>query len=361
MSSPPGGLLICDPEGPQRGGLSIALDQLLEVVHQAGIPYWRLQCREAELPALLTRLQPAAVLAVGWHTWSEAVVQQARRQAIPVAFWSHGVGCCHLYTARPILGVLRWLARSWQVFQVAGTLRRLQHLVVAYPRVHSLDPRSVDAALARWIGIPISVIPNPVDTQFWHPLGPTEGQRSSVLSIGRLEWQKGHGQAWRIVTRADLAAPKLVCLAPAATPLGAQMLEQARRQGLSHQLDLALALAPEARRRHVQNALAVVSWSETEYQSLAMLEAMACACPVIARPRGWLRGRQLPGVLVTESPSQAAAWLTQLQRDPAWAAQLGQAGRAYVERHHARPVVADHWLSLLHKLMQGPDAGAGLG
>lgn len=97
------------------------------------------------------------------------------------------------------------------MFQVAGTLRHSQRLVVAYPSIHPLDPRSVDAALARWLGIPIRVIPNPVDTPFWHPLDPSDGQRgrrSAVLSIGRLERQKGHGQTWRIVSQADLTAPK---------------------------------------------------------------------------------------------------------------------------------------------------------
>ncbi len=289
------------------------------------------------------------LVAVGWHTPAE----RALRAALPGqrrVLWSHGLATLILYRGRPVLGALRLLSRAPQLLAVIATLRRCDRLVVAYQRRSRWDPRSFDVVMARWLQVPVAVVGNPVDTDFWHPAqARSEQPMGSVVSIGRLEWQKGHGQALSIVFEA--AEPlRLQVLAPEGTADATLLQRQAQWKGQPERLQLLLGLAPEQRRRVLQQALCLLSWSETEYQSLAMLEALACGCPVVARPRGWLCHGPIPGVLVAHSRRQATLHLQRLVADPDWRAQLGAAGRAYVLGHHGLTVVAQQWTKLIEQL-----------
>ena len=297
-----------------------------------------------------TDLRTADVLvAVGWHTSAEHALKRAlsgQRRLL----WSHGLGTLIVYRSRPLLGLLRWLRRCPQLLAVVATLRRCDRLVVAYCRSNQWDVRSLDIALARLLGVPVTVIGNPVDTDFWRPAPVGIVSASApVASVGRLEWQKGHAQALTIVLGVS-SGLRLQVLAPERTPDAQILLRQAHRQGDPKQLELLLGLAPQQRREVLQQALCLLSWSETEYQSLAMLEALACGCPVVARPRGWLCHAPIPGVLVAHSRHQAMHYLQQLQSQPAWRRRLGESGRAYVVEHHGLRVVAGQWTKLLAHL-----------
>jgi len=363
-------VLVCDPEGNARGGLSLALEQLIESGTTAQLRLWRLQRLEAEsgfrlikpdqrieasgsLDALLDWLKPAALVGVGWHTWSEEVVRRAQRRNIPLVFWSHGVGCCVLYRFRPVAGLVRWLIRAPALLAVIRTLRGLDVLVVAYPRCCWWDARSLDAALASRLGCPVRTVANAIETTFWTPdqTQPTT-PRLQLVSMGRLEWQKGHVQALEILAEARLPNSQLTFLAPERTGQADAFLSRAKALGLQHQVRLEIALDAEARRAVLRQSLVYISWSETEYQSLAMLEVMACGCVVIARPRGWLCERAIPGVLITDSKQQASRWLRRLLRHPALARRLGTAGASYVHAHHALSGMREQWAGLLAELVQ---------
>jgi hypothetical protein len=150
----------------------------------AQLKLWRLQRLESEsdfhlltpsqcvepcgyLDVLLDRLRPVALMAVGWHTWSEQAAWRAQCLNIPVVFSSHGVGCCVLYRLRPFAGLICFLVRSPALFGVIRTLRGLDALVVACLRRCWWDSRSLDAALAKRLGCMILTIANPIDIEFW--------------------------------------------------------------------------------------------------------------------------------------------------------------------------------------------------
>ena len=363
-------MLICDPEGSDRGGLSLALEQLIQAGSTAQLRLWRLQRLEAEscfrlitpdqridacgsLDALLDRLRPAALVGVGWHTWSEVVVRRAQRRNIPLVFWSHGVGCCVLYRLRPLSGLVRWVIRAPALLAVIRTLRGLDALVVAYPRCCWWDAHSLDVAFASRLGCPVHTMANAIDTRFWTPDSsqPTT-PRPQLVSMGRLEWQKGHAQVLEILAEARLPNIQFACLAPERTGQAYAFLSRAKALGLQRQVRLEIALDSEARRAVLRQSPVYISWSETEYQSLAMLEAMACGCVVIARPRGWLCERVIPGVLITDSQQQASRWLRRLLRHPALARRLGTAGAGYVHAHHALSGMREQWAGLLVELVQ---------
>ena len=67
-----------------------------------------------------------------------------------------------------------------------------------------------------------------------------------------------------------------------------------------------------------------------------VLEAMACATPVITTPQAISALQAVPGrdVLVAEQPQALAQAILDLLGDPGWQQQLGAAGRLYVEAHH---------------------------
>lgn len=363
-------MLICDPEGSARGGLSLALEQLIQAGTMAQLRLWRLQRLDAEsgfrlitpdqridacgsLDALLDRLRPAALVGVGWHTWSEVVVRRAQRRNIPLVFWSHGVGCCVLYRFRPLAGLVRWVIRAPALLAVIRTLRGLDALVVAYPRCCWWDARSLDAAFASRLGCPVRTMANAIDTTFWTPdSSQLATPRPQLVSMGRLEWQKGHVQALEILAEAGVPHSRLACLAPERTGQAYTFLSRAKALGLQRQVRLEIALDSGARRAVLRQSLVYVSWSETEYQSLAMLEAMACGCVVIARPRGWLCERVVPGVLITDSQQQASHWLRRLLRHPALARRLGAAGARYVQANHGLSGMREQWVRLLVELVQ---------
>jgi len=363
-------VLVCDPEGHARGGLSLALEQLIHAGTTRQLRLWRLQRLDAEsgfrlitpdqridacgsLDTLLDRLRPAALVGVGWHTWSVVVVRRAQRRNIPLVFWSHGVGCCVLYRFRPLAGLVRWVVRAPALLAVIRTLRRLDALVVAYSRCCWWDARSLDAAFASRLGCPVRTMANAIDTSFWTPDSrqPTTPW-PQLVSMGRLEWQKGHVQVLEILAEARLPNSQLACLAPECTDQAYAFLSRATALGLQRQVRLEIALDSDARRAVLRQSLVYISWSETEYQSLAMLEAMACGCVVIARPRGWLCERVIPGVLITDSKQLASRWLRRLLRHPALARRLGTAGARYVHAHHALSGMREQWAGLLAELVQ---------
>jgi glycosyltransferase involved in cell wall biosynthesis len=73
-----------------------------------------------------------------------------------------------------------------------------------------------------------------------------------------------------------------------------------------------------------------------------VLEAMACATPVVATREAVTGIAARPGedLAVASEPRELAASIVALLKDPDRRARLGEAGRAFVERHHGWPGVA---------------------
>jgi glycosyltransferase involved in cell wall biosynthesis len=95
----------------------------------------------------------------------------------------------------------------------------------------------------------------------------------------------------------------------------------------------------------------VTSTGDSEGTPLAVLEAMACAVPVVATHHagiGDVVEHEQRGLLCAERDVERMAMhLVKLVRDPARAGVLGRAGRVYVEQHHR---LQDH-IASLHKIL----------
>jgi glycosyltransferase involved in cell wall biosynthesis len=73
-----------------------------------------------------------------------------------------------------------------------------------------------------------------------------------------------------------------------------------------------------------------------------ILEAMACATPVIAARRATAAFSAVEGeqLLIFDDAAQAAAQIVSLLAQPELAARIGKAGREYVEQHHRWDTIA---------------------
>jgi len=85
-----------------------------------------------------------------------------------------------------------------------------------------------------------------------------------------------------------------------------------------------------------------------------VLEAMACATPVVASPQAVSALEAVPGrdVMVAEEPQAFAEVILQLLADPTKSRQIGQAGRQYVERYHNWEHIAERLESIYHEVIQ---------
>ncbi|MCA9960283.1 MAG: glycosyltransferase, partial [Anaerolineales bacterium] len=76
-----------------------------------------------------------------------------------------------------------------------------------------------------------------------------------------------------------------------------------------------------------------------------VLEAMACATPVVTTPQATASLQLKPGqdVLVAEQPTDFAQQIVSLLNNPHQQYQVGQAGRTYVETYH-------NWINVAQRL-----------
>jgi glycosyltransferase involved in cell wall biosynthesis len=75
-----------------------------------------------------------------------------------------------------------------------------------------------------------------------------------------------------------------------------------------------------------------------------VLEAMACATPVVSTPQAISALAVVPGkdVLVAEGAESLAGEILRLIDSPLLQAQIGAGGRNYVEEHHQWPLIAEN-------------------
>lgn len=183
---------------------------------------------------------------------------------------------------------------------------------------------------------PIAVIPNGVDLAAFRPPADSRRLPATVLFSGKLSYHANQSAAL------DLAQ-KVMPLVWAARPDARLVLAGAQPSAALS----SLAQADPARITVTGYVDDLAAWMQRATVAAAplrygvgiqnkVLEAMACAAPVVATPAaaqalGVQDGRDL---LLAADPADLAAGIVSLISDPARAAAIGDAGRRYVEAHH---------------------------
>jgi len=155
-----------------------------------------------------------------------------------------------------------------------------------------------------------------------------------VVTIGRLEPQKGHVFLIDAIARLAPRWPSLVALFAGSGELEADLMFQRDRAGLGERIKfLGMVNEPE---RLLAVADVVALPSLFEGLPLSAVEALACARPMIATDIGGTREvviHESTGLLVPpRDPLALANAIDRVLSDHALGAQLGKRGRAFVER-----------------------------
>jgi sugar transferase (PEP-CTERM/EpsH1 system associated) len=225
-------------------------------------------------------------------------------------------------------GLMRWAARV-----EAGRLRRYERaLCRRADRLTMVSPadREVIGDFPN-----LGVNPNGVDLErFRPPDGPRDARR--LVFCGNLGYFP-NVEAVRFLVRDVM--PRVWRAEPEArlTLVGARPARALRRLARDEPRVTLVGEVPDLQPHLASAALALAPLRSGSGQLFKVLEALACATPLVATPLA-LAGLDVQAerhLLVGDSPDELARAAVRLLRDPALGARLGAAGRAYVEARHS--------------------------
>lgn len=212
---------------------------------------------------------------------------------------------------------------------------------------HRLDP-----------GLPIQVIPNGVDTEFFRPHADAQPQSSTpeLVFVGRLRRFKCVRHALGALPQIEqqLGRPvrfTIVGDGPEKERLGL-LADEARRRGMASTVQFTGWLDQEAVRSVYEGASLLLLPSLVEGHPNVLLEAMAMGLPCVASDVPGIRGvltHGREGYLVTpENPAALAHAAAEILGDERLMRRMGDAARATAETF-SWEVVADRYESLLER------------
>lgn len=205
-----------------------------------------------------------------------------------------------------------------------------------------------DLALATGWGVPIEVIPNGVDTEFFRPAPRVPGEGPlKIIFVGRLNPQKAldlllqalasplvlaSGQDWRLLLVGD-------------GPLRGQLQSQARKLRLEGQIQFLGWQTSERLLNLYQSSDIFVLPSWDEGMPNTLLEAMACGLPsIVTRISGSqeLVRAGVEGLLVDRGDTSGlASALTDLLVDASLRRRMGEHARRSAEQRSWRSITID--------------------
>jgi glycosyltransferase involved in cell wall biosynthesis len=240
-------------------------------------------------------------------------------------------------------------------------------VLVANDRTRSLLPESIRSSAAELsdIGVVLDSWPAPEAS----PSATDSSSDSPIrfLFVGRLVPLKGVDillDAFALVRERVPALLEIV----GDGPQGASLAEQADQMDHGRDITFLGWLKPEDCARHMQTCDIYVSPCLQEAGGIAVLEAMACARPVIAAAWGGHLASidETAGVLVDVSSRAAmvrglADAMVALASDPALRSRLGASGRRRVEDRYDWNIIIDRTLRIYDEVCESHPSGRSSG
>jgi glycosyltransferase involved in cell wall biosynthesis len=352
---------------PTTGGVGVAVAQLAEAAVRAGLATTVACPARGELPARVEEVHARWINLPLAREPTPADAQRLRelralcRAADVVHLHSSKAGALgrlavrSLGSARPAC-VFTPHAWSWLVGGLPARFYR-GFESVAWRMVDQIVAVSEEAAV---VGAPVLragagrmvVIRNGVDTQRFSPDGPMaeRGSEPLVVSVGRLEWEKGQDVLLRAFARIDLPSARLRLVGdgpmlPFLERLAGDLRIGHRIEFLGHSAD------PGS---HYRAADVVVVPSRRDALSLVLLEAMACGAPVVAtRVPGTAAAAGVARIVPPERPDALGAAVAELLDAPEARGALGEAARARVVSEYSLERSTAAHLDLWVRLARG--------
>lgn len=207
----------------------------------------------------------------------------------------------------------------------------------------------------------IETIPNGVDALAVSTVNdpPTDiaglgALRPLMLSFGRLSWVKRLDRVVEAFARTECG--HLAIVGTDDEGLAPQLRAWAKRLGIAERVHIVPRTVTGADKEFVFGlASGVIMASLAESFGNVGLEAMQRGLPVITSPTAGISeivSASGGGLVVGAEPRELASAIDRIAGDPAFAARLGQAGRAYVERYCGWADVAERMEALYRSLLQ---------
>jgi glycosyltransferase involved in cell wall biosynthesis len=202
---------------------------------------------------------------------------------------------------------------------------------------------------------PFTVIPHPVDTDYFCPPGERAFSKPVLLSIGRLSPMKGH----RTLIRALQLLPEKVTAVIAGAP--SQQSEH-ELEAFAESLGVSSRISFPGRIEDVRNLLAkgtigVVTSLGSEVVSRAGMEMMSSELPLLAAASNGLLDLVEDGITgLLHSPGnhrQLASQAAFLLDNPSMTERMGRRGRKMCIDKLSYPVTAEKWCATLELVAAG--------
>ncbi len=256
----------------------------------------------------------------------------------------------------PLTNLLGWLIKlqapfsyrlEQQLFDRANKLTSVAHSVADELAAYGVNPKHV------------SVLANGVDTNIFFPTLDSKQQHEPYfLTAGRLAPRKGLKDLIACAEHVVKHYPTYRFLIAGGGPLEKELKYEIKRRNLAQNVKLL---------GHIQNreqlvelyrgATAYVHAAHYEGLPTVLLEAMACACPVVTTAVSGALDviqNQQNGLLVpAKAPQQLANALIHLIEQPKLAATLGQAAYQTIKERYAWEVVSQNYVAQYESLVEG--------
>jgi sugar transferase (PEP-CTERM/EpsH1 system associated) len=341
-----------------------ALENICQEVHAIHVPAWQslLNCVRAlpgseplqaayswspELLSLVTTLQAGADVLHVEHLRGARYALHCKsllsNSPVPVVWDS--VDCISYLFEQASQSRRDHAGRLVNLLELPRTRRYEGWLSQQFDRV--LISSDVDktalATLGKGNGHLVSVLPNGVDTDFFAP-GQDPRESRTLIFSGKMSYHANVSAATHLLT--DIMPivwkrmPDTRLLIVGKDPPRAIYTLAAK----SAPLVTVTGTVEDIRPFLCRASAAVVPLVYGAGSQFKVLEAMACATPVVATPRAVsaLSTRAGHDVLVAEEPEAFARMVLDLLANPEMQRTIGQAGRRYVENHHRWDRIAAH-------------------
>jgi glycosyltransferase involved in cell wall biosynthesis len=182
---------------------------------------------------------------------------------------------------------------------------------------------------------PISILPNPIDTDLFHPSSDpiVNGSHANLIYMGRLSYEKSLDQVIAAFGMVAETLPHVKLTLIGDGPERQRLEELAEKLGIADRVIFAGALHGENLAQAMRNGSLFVTASKTENIPLSVLEAMASGLAVAAVDMKGLPEivhDGLNGILVApDRPDEMAQKIVQLLRDPERHTSYSIAAREY--------------------------------
>ncbi|MEJ5313035.1 MULTISPECIES: glycosyltransferase [Anaerolinea] len=198
----------------------------------------------------------------------------------------------------------------------------------------------------------ISVLPNGVDLDFFTPGAPEQRHQEEIVVSGKMSYHANISMVIHLVQ--DIMPlvwnerPKVkLIIAGKDPPQTIKSFAQDPRITVTGEVpDIRLYL------QHATVAVAPITYGAGIQNKV--LEAMACATPVVASPQAVQALNSVDGkdLLVAESPQSFAEKILLLLNNPLVREEIGQCGRRYIEQYHSWNAVAQNLEEVYEKVIE---------